>query len=135
MKNILLIVLVLLGSIAYAQKTVTTIDSQICYWNDSAKEFTDSCRYKEENPARLSFNDEETMFIHTTFTMTSTYYVTGTDHKKEEDGEVYIYFTTSDVGNKYIVFIDLEYNEVRFMPADGSYIISSIIKRVFVEED
>jgi hypothetical protein len=56
-------------------------------------------------------NENETLFKHTTETISSTYYVQSKEYDKKND--VYTYFVTSDVGNKYYYVFDLKNKEIK----------------------
>ena len=137
MKKILLTFVLVAGMLlGQAQAvTVTTMTTNICYWDDVSETFSLECVFDETQSSRISFNEEQTMFKHTTDDMTSTYYVDSQKHITEniDGGEVdyYWYEITSDVGNQYVLIINLLFDRVTFMAGDGSYTIQTAIKSIF----
>lgn len=131
MKKLLLLCTVLIGLASTAQVTVTTMTASYCGWNEDTKKFDVDCSFTAEHSARIAFNKAETMFVHTTAAITSTYYVNYIDHQLEEDRDLYVYHVTSDVGNDYVYYVDVKYNELRVMAGDGSYLLMYRIKSVF----
>jgi hypothetical protein len=137
MKRIMIIMLLLMGvSTVTAQAvTVTTITSNCCWYDEEKKTYDKDCSFDAYKSSRLVFNEEQTMIVHTTEAMTSTYYVNYQEHvTKLDDGtevDYYWYEITSDVGNNYSLAIDIKYNSVTFMPTGGGYMIRSTIKSIF----
>jgi hypothetical protein len=76
-------------------------------------------------------NKDETMFTHTIESMKSTYYVTSSEYDKEK--EVWSYYVTSDVGNKYLYIFDPKNKEIRALYVkDGkSILIAFTVKAIF----
>ena len=130
-KLLLLLCTVLIGLTSTAQTTVTTIGFNSCYWNDSTQRFDIECQYRYLSASKFSFNEGVTMITHTTSEMTSTYYIDSTDHRLDYDRQLWVYYVTSDVGNRYAYFFDIKNDEVRALPWDGSYIIYAQIKNVW----
>jgi hypothetical protein len=76
-------------------------------------------------------NKAETMFTHTIETLKSTYYVESKEY--DEKNDVYTYFVTSDVGNKYYYIFDPKNKEVRavFEKEGKSILIIFTVKAIF----
>jgi hypothetical protein len=77
-------------------------------------------------------NEAETMFTHTIESMKSTYYVSSKEYDAEND--VYTYFVTSDVGNKYYYVFDPKNKEIRaaFIDEnDKSMLLRFYVKAIF----
>ena len=109
MKTIATFLLLFLSTQAFAQLNVSCKYREMCLWDEDEESFND-CKGYEEN-SRFKINEDETMFIHTTETIQSAYYI----NEKEVDDEtgVIIYYVESDVGNEYVYFFDLEHDEIR----------------------
>jgi hypothetical protein len=138
MKRIIIILLMMGVSSVYAQTTITTESSKICFWNDSTKAYDRDCEYHEEHFAKLEFNKEETSFKHTTQEMSSIYYVDKFERNKTDEVDLFIYDVTSDVGNKYMVLVDVKNLIVRFAYIANGYIhfvTTSNIKAIFKTEE
>ena len=128
----MIICILLMGVlVGQAQITLTTEGSGVCYWNEETEHFDKECRFNEETVTKFWFNYGETVLVHTTSEMKSTYYVDSTDHK--EDKDLYIYYVTSDVGNKYVYYFDIANYEIRTMTMTGEYLIVNFIKGIFKE--
>ena len=133
MKKILIMITLLMGVlVSQAQVTITTEATKICEWDDDAETFSVNCEYYRDWSTKFWFNEAETVLIHTTPDMQSTYYVD--DSKYNEEHNVFIYYITSDVGNKYTYFVDLDHNQLRTMKADGTKLVTHLIKGVFKDE-
>ncbi|MCX6159194.1 MAG: hypothetical protein NTY74_14535 [Ignavibacteriae bacterium] len=124
--------------IAFILICVTNIRAQVsfscyyreyCKWNEYSKEFED-CKGFEES-SLFVMNKGETMFTHTIETMKSTYYVNEREYNNEK--EVWTYYVTSDVGNKYYYVFDPKNKEVRALVSkDGeTMLIRFFVKAVF----
>ena len=76
-------------------------------------------------------NKAETMFTHTTETMKSAYYVESKEY--DEKNEVYTYFVTSDVGNKYDYIFDSKNKEVRVVikKEEETILLTFTLKAIF----
>src|SRR5450432_238602 len=97
----LVILLALVASFnnMYAQSTYVSSDSrQSCFWNSTDQKFSE-CGNVEDFESMFTLNDAETMFVHTTKTMKSSYYVKNKTYLADTDA--YSYDVMSDVGNKY----------------------------------
>jgi len=132
-KSILTITMLLLTLVGFTQFSISTEGTLACGWNPETEEFDVECNTSEDVTI-FSFNKAETMFQHQTMEMHSTYYVTGTEHSLKDDRNLYIYFATSDVGNRYVFFFDRKYNEVRAIPdtdSDDTWMATWFIKGVF----
>ena len=82
-----------------ATTTYISSDSrQSCYWNSTNQKFTE-CGTSEAFESLFTLNALETMFVHNTKDMKSSYYVKGKTYIAEN--EAYNYEVVSDVGNKY----------------------------------
>lgn len=130
MKNLILSALFLVLTISiYAQTTFTCKSKEICWWNASTETFSNCSEVYFDNSVFV-MNANEDILVHKTSTMTSSYYVIGSE--VEED---YItYSVISDVGNEYIVMFDVNKMLIKYMgvDADGDLFLTMYgIKSVF----
>ena len=112
-----------------AQTTFSCTYRQYCYWNKTTEKY-DNCEGYEEN-SLFVMNKAETMFTHTIETIKSTYYIESKEYDNEYD--VYTYFVTSDVGNKYFYIFDPKNKEVRVVyKMDGNAVLLTFfVKAIF----
>jgi hypothetical protein len=115
MKNLILSALFLVLTISsYAQTTFTCKSRETCWWNSYTETFTQCSDVYFDNSVFI-MNKNEDILVHKTSSMTSSYYVVGTE--VEED---YItYSVISDVGNEYLVIFDVEKMLIKYMGVDG----------------
>jgi hypothetical protein len=130
-KLLLLSYTLLIGLVSISQTTVTTVGFNSCYWNDTTQRFDIECQYRYLSESKFSFNECDTIFTQTTPEMSSTYYIDSTDHKVDYDRQVWVYYVTSGMGNRYVYFFDIKNDEIRFLPWDGSYIVYAKIKNIW----
>jgi len=84
-----------------------------------------------KNNSLFEMNEDETMFVHTTSEMNSTYYVK--EKVSGEDG-IFRYNVVSDVGNEYHYLFDMKNNEVKTIIIDengNSLLVRWYVKAVF----
>jgi len=82
----------------------------------------------------FDFNQELTMFKHTTPSITSAYIIKSTVEDKEH--ERWEFDVISDVGNKYLMILDVKNNNIRFIAEreDGTYLVQHTIKKIWFDE-
>ncbi|HHG86726.1 MAG TPA: hypothetical protein ENJ82_18400 [Bacteroidetes bacterium] len=133
MKIISTVLFILFSLQVTAQVSISCKYREICLWNDDTESFDECSGYEESSLFKL--NKDETMFIHTTETIKSAYYI----QEKEVDEETGVWIMTveSDVGNEYIYFMDFENDEVRVAAqVDGEMVmVRFLIKKVWSESD
>jgi hypothetical protein len=133
MKTIATLLLLFLSSQAFSQLNISCKYREMCLWNEASESFED-CKGYDEN-SRFRINQDETMFIHTTESIQSAYYI----NEKEIDEEtgVMIYYVESDVGNEYVYFFDLEHDEVRIAAEmEGEMVmVRFMIKKVWSNKE
>lgn len=117
---------------AFSQISFSTNQRTDALWSESEEEWIPFS--KKQDATLFEFNEKMTMFTHTTTSITSTYFVKSDkfdDDKKRYDLEV-----VSDVGNKYLLVIDLENQNLRFFydDDDNSYLIQHDIKKIWLDE-
>ena len=112
-----------------AQTSFSSTYRQYCYWNDTTEKYGNCEGYEESS--LFVMNKAETMFTHTTETMKSAYYVERKEY--DEKNEVYTYFVTSDVGNKYDYIFDSKNKEVRVVikKEEETILLTFTLKAIF----
>ena len=96
---VIILAMVVIANTILAQSTYISSDSrQSCFWNAADQKFSE-CRNMEDFESMFTLNALETMFIHSTKEMKSSYYIKNKTYLPET--EAYNYDVVSDVGNKY----------------------------------
>lgn len=108
-KTLLVLIILLIHFSGKAQISFSCYFREYCTWNEYTEEFGD-CEGFEES-SLFVMNENETMITHTTENGKSTYYVN--DKRYDSKNEVWFYYVTSDVGNKYLYVFDPDNNEIR----------------------
>ena len=105
--HLLLTYLLVICCITQAQSGlhVSTSNKEFCYWNPSTKLF-DKCGDNPEFLSMFVFNSDQTVIVHTTNDIKSSYFVSSKDYMS--GCSCYAYTVTSDVGNKYTFIADFE---------------------------
>jgi hypothetical protein len=118
----------------FAQMNISTNLRQDGYW-DEAKEEWVVISTDEEEFTFFEFNDEYTMFKHTTPSITSAYIIKS--RKEDEEKEQFELTIVSDVGNKYNMVIDFKNRNLRFVYAKGDYLlmVQHDMKKVWFDDD
>lgn len=99
MKHLLIAIASLIITSSISAQTYISSDSrQSCFWNATDQKFTE-CGNSENFESMFTLNALETMFVHTTSTMKSSYYIKSKTYMPETDA--YNFEVLSDVGNKY----------------------------------
>lgn len=131
MKKVIFVILLTLVCVTstIAQISFSCYYREYCKWNQYSKEYEDCNGFDESS--LFVMNKAETMFTHTTETMKSTYYVNEKDYDEEND--VWTYYVTSDMGNKYFYVFDPKNKEIRAaFTRDGETImVKFYIKAIF----
>jgi hypothetical protein len=96
-----------------AQVSFSCTYKEYCDWDNVKEEWSSNCIGAAES-SLFVWNKDETLFKHTTETITSTYFVQSSEYDKAND--VYTYSVVSDVGNKYYFVFDINNLEIRAMP-------------------
>ncbi len=111
MKTLLFVVVVhvLSGISVFGQTSYSCHYREYCNWNPDSGAFENCEGYSE--PSLFVMNQAETMFTHTTETISSAYYVTKKEHDTVND--VWVYNVTSDIGAKYVYIFDPKNKEIR----------------------
>jgi hypothetical protein len=114
---------------AKAQTSFSCTYRSYCYWNETSGKYENCQGYDESS--LFVMNDAETMFTHTIETMKSTYYVDSKEYDSKND--VYTYYATSDVGNKYFYIFDPKSKEVRavFTNDGKTVLLTFTVKAMF----
>lgn len=118
----------------FAQMNISTNLRQDGYWDEKSEEWV-VISTDDEEFTFFEFNEEYTMFKHTTPTITSAYII----KSKKEDKEQQQFELTiiSDVGNKYKMVLDFKNNNLRFMYVKDDYLlmVQHDIKKIWFDED
>jgi hypothetical protein len=114
---------------ADAQVSYSCTYRQYCDWDSVLQQYS-NCNGYDDN-SLFVINKNETMFHHTTESLSSSYYVQGKEY--DSKNELYIYDVVSDVGNKYHYMFDPTNKQVRATyTRDGKVIlIIFTVKAVF----
>jgi hypothetical protein len=135
MKKIIFTLTILLFGIQNisAQMHISTFLRRDAVYNETTKEY-DLLNEDKEELTFFEFNKELTMFKHTTPTITSAYTVKSSTEDKEN--ERWEFDIMSDVGNKYIMIIDLKNNNIRFIyiKNGSTYLVQHSIKKLWFDE-
>lgn len=116
---ILFLLSILLTSTSYGQLHISCDYREVCLYNEKTEKFDICKKYRESS--LFEINENETMFQHTTPEGESAYYIKS---KEKLESGIWMISVTSDVGNKYVYFLDMEHNELRVAAkADGKLIM------------
>ena len=86
-----------------------------------------------EEVSLFAFNEDMTLIKHTTASIQSSFYIS--DSWQNEDGEnIFYFFVTSDVGNKYLMIVDYVNKNVRFVNNERSRMSKWITKKAWINE-
>jgi hypothetical protein len=126
MKKIILFFLLGITSLTIkSQTSFSTDQTTVCRWDDVNEKFVDCLDYDVSTLIEMAEN--ESLFIHTTNTIKSTYYIKSRQYNKET--KVRTYDVVSDVGNYYTFFFDPEKYLIKCLSKD--YLIIYRVKNVF----
>lgn len=125
--------LILIGVSAISQQlNISTEGVEFYDWNEAGTEWV----YASENLEEVSlfaFNEDMTLIKHTTASIQSSFYIS--DSWQNEDGEnIFYFFVTSDVGNKYLMIVDYVNKNVRFVNNERSRMSKWITKKAWINE-
>tara|TARA_B100001059_G_scaffold232907_1_gene271696 strand:+ start:186 stop:575 length:390 start_codon:yes stop_codon:yes gene_type:complete len=129
MKKILLIIL-LIPFIGFSQTNFSCNFKEFCEWDEVSEKWKQDCNYFE-NHCLFEMNKGETMFIHTTEKIKSTYYI---KEKLSAKDDQFAYNVVSDVGNEYFYLFDIKNKEVKAIIEDengNSVLIRWYVKSIF----
>ncbi len=100
MKRLVIFLAMVVATNAIRAQTVyiSSDNRQSCFWDSTDQKFS-LCGNLEDFESMFTLNAGETMFVHTTKNMKSSYYIKGKTYSAEND--TYTYDVVSDVGNKY----------------------------------
>jgi len=118
----------------FAQLNISTNFRQDGIWDKEKEEWT-IFSTNEDELTFFEFNKDFTMFKHTTASITSAYMIKSSEHDEERDQ--YELDIVSDVGNKYLMIIDVKNNNVRFIyEKDGNLLmVHHTIKKLWSDDD
>ncbi len=121
-------------NIASAQLIISTDLRTDGVWNDETNSW-DVVSEDDEELTFFKFNQDMTMFRHITPGITSAYLIESQSYDEKLDQ--YTFEVTSDVGNTYVMVIDLKANQIRFVYESGgkSYLVQHRIKKAWTAEE
>lgn len=133
-KLVTIFTILICGITAHSQIFVSCTHRDFYNWDNNTETFVfvDDAGYDESS--LFEINEAETMFTHTTPTMTSAYYIREKEY--DEDLNVYTYSVKSDVGNSYTYFFDIKNEQVRALVDndDETYMVVFSVKKIWIEE-
>jgi len=130
-RKLLLLLLFVTPIICFSQTSFSCDLKEFCDWNEDDNTWEKDCNPFEDH-SLFVMNKDETMFVHTTETMKSTYYVKKSRSTQEEEDEgLFTYDVVSDAGNKYYFIFDMANKEVKTITEDENG--SSILIRYYVK--
>lgn len=117
-----------------AQMRLSTDQRKDGIWDNESEEWV-IVSTDDEELTFFEFNEALTMFKHTTASITSAYIIKSSTH--DEENNRYEFEVVSDVGNKYLMILDVENSNIRFIhEKDGvMLLVWHRIKSAWVEED
>ncbi len=122
--------MIVMPTILFGQTFLSCNLKEYCAWNEVTEAWEMDCDPFENN-CLFEMNEDETMFVHTTSEMKSTYYIK--EKVSGEDG-LFRYNVISDVGNEYHYLFDIKHKEVKTMIEDengNSLLVRWYVKAVF----
>ena len=134
MKKILLLLFVT-PIICFSQTSFSCNLKENCDWNEYTANW-ETCTDAYEDNCLFVMNSEETMFVHTTETIKSTYYVKKSRYTKEDqENGIFSYDVVSDAGNKYYFIFDITNKEVKAVSTSGEeedwFLVRWYVKSIF----
>ena len=116
-----------------AQMHISTFLRRDAFFNETTQEY-DLLNEDKEELTFFEFNKELTMFKHTTPTITSAYMVKS--YTEDKENERWEFDIMSDVGNKYLLILDMKNDNIRFIYKrnDSTYQVHHSIKKLWFEE-
>ena len=131
MKKLLLLLLFTTPIICFSQTSFSCDLREFCDWDEVTKVWENDCDPFEYN-CLFVMNKDETMFVHTTPTIKSRYYVKEILDIGEED-QIW-YSVVNDVNNEYLFLFDLRHEEIKAITEDdngNSILIRWYVKAIF----
>ena len=122
--------LLLIPFIGFGQVNFSCNFKEFCAWDKVSEDWKQDCNHFENN-CLFVMNEDETMFVHTTEKMKSTYYI---KEKLSSEDNQFTYNVVSDVGNKYFYIFDMKNKEVKAISEDengNSVLIRWYVKSIF----
>jgi hypothetical protein len=125
--------LTVLTNLSYSQLNVSTDVKEYYDWDNTKEEWVIS---SAEDPffSFFEFNEDFTLLTHTTSDITSAYIIKSEEY--DEPRDQYTFEVVSDVGNEYLLIMDKNNNNIRFIGEDesGTYLVRFRIKKVWKGE-
>ena len=128
MKQLLTIILTLLGSVIYSQLDIKCNYTQYCKYDKAAKEFNNCYDRKEESV--FKFNEDGNVITHFIGDKYKYYYIT--DIESNENEGRFIYYVDTSSGDKYIIQITLDEAMLRIIKEQSSISNNVFILRYYI---
>jgi len=118
----------------FAQMNISTNLRQDGYWDEEKEEWI-IVSEDEDELTFFEFNKDFTMFKHTTPGITSAYIIKS--QTKDEERNQFELTVVSDVGNKYMMILDVTNNNLRFLyeKKGTMWMVRHSIKRTWFDDD
>ncbi len=124
----------LVGLPLWGQMSISTNRTQNFNWDKGTHRWIPSGE-EVEDYTFFTFNEEFTILKHTTSSMTSAYLIESIQKDTVDNNPILLLDILSDVGNKYLMIIDLQNDELRFLDEKLTFMKSQSIKNIWSDEE
>lgn len=118
----------------WGQMNISTNLTQNFAWDKETRGWVPSSE-EVEDYTFFSFNEEYSMLKHTTSKMTSAYLVKSISKDTLDNDPLLLLDIVSDVGNQYLMIIDINDNTLRFIDEDFTFMKSQSIKNIWTDKE
>ncbi len=118
----------------WGQMNISTNLTQNFAWDTETRGWVPSSE-EVEDYTFFSFNEEYSMLKHTTSKMTSAYLVKSISKDTLNNDPLLLLDIVSDVGNQYLMIIDINDNTLRFIDEDFTFMKSQSIKNIWTDKE
>ena len=118
----------------WGQMNISTNLTQNFAWDTETRGWVPSSE-EVEDYTFFSFNEEYSMLKHTTSKMTSAYLVKSISKDTLDNDPLLLLDIVSDVGNQYLMIIDINDNTLRFIDEDFTFMKSQSIKNIWTDKE
>jgi len=118
----------------WGQLNISTNITQNFVWDTETRGWVPSSE-EVEDYTFFSFNEEYSMLKHTTSKMTSAYLVKSISKDTLDNDPLLLLDIVSDVGNQYLMIIDINDNTLRFIDEDFTFMKSQSIKNIWTDKE
>lgn len=131
-KNIAILCFLSITYVSLGQMHISTDLREDFSWNSRTEDW-DLQNQDEDELTFFDFNKGFTLFKHTTTTITSSYKISS--YVQDKDNKRWEFEIVSDVGNKYLMILDISNNNIRFIGKGKSvYLVRHRIKRLWFDD-